>query len=62
MLNVKSWGSLNDDRNYLDDLRYVNVPLVSSARCKQIYGEISNGITCAGDTLEGGKGFCHVRI
>uniref|UniRef100_A0A182RAB4 trypsin n=1 Tax=Anopheles funestus TaxID=62324 RepID=A0A182RAB4_ANOFN len=56
---VTGWGrTLNDEESY-EQLRAVEIPLVSRALCNITYeGKIDMAMICAGDYANGGKGSC----
>merc|ERR1711953_98056 len=56
---VSGWGTLQSGANSLpEDLQYVDVPLISNAKCNDQYnGAITSNMICAGYD-EGGKDSC----
>ncbi|XP_035700453.1 trypsin [Folsomia candida] len=59
--HVTGWGMLSQDGYWADQLHVVEVPIVSEADCKAVYGQnaITDRMQCAGST-QGGKGACYV--
>ncbi|XP_050082624.1 trypsin-7-like [Anopheles aquasalis] len=56
---VTGWGRTLDDLESYEQLRAVEIPLVSEELCSAAYGEkIDSSMICAGDFQNGGKGSC----
>ncbi|XP_035781884.1 trypsin 3A1-like isoform X2 [Anopheles albimanus] len=56
---VAGWGRTLDDLESYEQLRAVEIPLVSDELCSAAYGEkIDSSMICAGDFENGGKGSC----
>ncbi|XP_049533983.1 trypsin 3A1-like [Anopheles darlingi] len=56
---ISGWGRTLDDLESYEQLRAVEIPLVSEELCSVAYGEkIDSSMICAGDFENGGKGSC----
>ena len=60
LATVSGWGTLSSGGTSPDALQYVDVPVVSEAECEAAYGagDITDGMICAGDTVNGGIDSC----
>lgn len=59
---VTGWGTLSSSGSLSNHLREVDVPLVPSSKCAQLYGRetITRRMICAGFIDSGGKDACQV--
>ncbi|XP_050072586.1 trypsin-5-like [Anopheles maculipalpis] len=56
---VTGWGRTLNEEESFDQLRAVEIPLVSRELCNVTYeGKIDKSMICAGDYITGGKGSC----
>lgn len=59
---VTGWGALKNNGLSTNQLRKVEVPLISDAECSSLYEnrKITSRMLCAGYTSVGGKDTCQV--
>ncbi|XP_035909423.1 trypsin-7-like [Anopheles stephensi] len=56
---VTGWGRTLNEEESFEQLRAVEIPLVSRELCNVTYeGKIDTAMVCAGDYINGGKGSC----